>query len=1089
MAYAGQKSRERIMCPVPGCSQLLKSFELPRHLTIALRKGLCDKAMLEGHGLDICGACSRVVRGGKSKHQCTSPPSRVTQVNGHIDLDPPTVSVTSTTLSSLSQVESVDSLPVVQISEPLSSPRDDQESVSFEDFRFVSFNSLSPKKLMRDGYAVHVATALCHFLNLAMNPGSEDISLHAHLLSFVLSAPRRGGGRRFATKNLQDLQHRVELYTQGKHRSLVNSVTPNTSAPRGEKSTLKSIRPLVAEGRFGDAVKRLSASGLVPCNENTVRLLEAKHPFSETPLSRGCDVSIPDLLCDYEDRVSESLVLRKLNEFSKGTATGPSRISADLLKSLMKSPPARLILLPCLTSFVCFLLRGGALDLHSTRSFITSARLLALPKGPSDVRPIAIGETLRRLTAKIGLTLISKEVEDFLIQGKQTGVGVARATEGLGHVIRRLIEEKETEECDKFVLKTDFTNAFNCIDRVTFIQMIRTHFPDLLPWVLTCYRNESVLEFHDSKIRSTTGAQQGDPLSPFLFCLVVHKLLEELKEIPDLAHITQAWYIDDSAIFGDLKSLNRFMAEVVSRGPQYGLYPNAEKFELIYQGNQKPLESDEEKELFPTLAAIRPSHVIRYSDATILGAPCGRSEEVRAWLERKRADAQTVMESVTDLGDIQIGLLLFRKCLGSAQISHVGRMVPPSHLWEHAAWWDHGVRDDFQAITGVTLETEYAKSLTFLPVREGGFGVKSFQLSLTSAYISASLAADSLCQRLLGRVIPDLHLQGAIELYNSQVLPDQITQENTLRARPLSQRQLSVPASVAYSKQILSAVSDAREISTHLHYTNPHSMVWLEALPIPGQGTVLNNEVVRFAIRTRANLNVSRQTECPAPHCSKQMDALGDHSVNCKWAGDLTKTHNQVMHFVAESLRRAGYPDVETEPRDYLLETDRDHSISDKRADVFCSFFDGEATLFDVTGISPQQQKTITKSAREMRPVALEEAEAAKTKHYAKLEPVAPITSIKTLAFTHLGGISEDFDRFLSKVTMQMAQVTHEPLSLLGRQLRARLSALILNGRFSANSRRQVGPQILHRKTKTVYNVAGFRRYQIDQLVASSPSC
>ena len=48
---------------------------------------------------------------------------------------------------------------------------------------------------------------------------------------------------------------------------------------------------------------------------------------------------------------------------------------------------------------VCCLIAKGELP-SNVISVIGSFRLIALPKGNGDVRPIAIGETLRQLTAK-----------------------------------------------------------------------------------------------------------------------------------------------------------------------------------------------------------------------------------------------------------------------------------------------------------------------------------------------------------------------------------------------------------------------------------------------------------------------------------------------------------------------------------------------------------------------------------------------------------------------------------------------------------------------------------------------------------------
>ena len=44
-------------------------------------------------------------------------------------------------------------------------------------------------------------------------------------------------------------------------------------------------------------------------------------------------------------------------------------------------------------------------------------------------------------------------------------------------------------------------------------------FPELLPWVNTCYGTTSNLLYGSASIPSSTGAQQGDALGPLLFSL------------------------------------------------------------------------------------------------------------------------------------------------------------------------------------------------------------------------------------------------------------------------------------------------------------------------------------------------------------------------------------------------------------------------------------------------------------------------------------------------------------------------------------------------------------------------------------------
>ena len=100
------------------------------------------------------------------------------------------------------------------------------------------------------------------------------------------------------------------------------------------------------------------------------------------------------------------------------------------------------------------------------------------------------------------------------------------------HATASLLEEHG--HSDKFVmLKVDFKNAFNVVDRTQMLALVLEHFPELFPWVRFCYSREPKLWFREVSLTSACGVQQGDPLGPFLFSLVLHVLVRRSdSEVP-----------------------------------------------------------------------------------------------------------------------------------------------------------------------------------------------------------------------------------------------------------------------------------------------------------------------------------------------------------------------------------------------------------------------------------------------------------------------------------------------------------------------------------------------------------------------------
>ena len=131
------------------------------------------------------------------------------------------------------------------------------------------------------------------------------------------------------------------------------------------------------------------------------------------------------------------------------------------------------------------------------------------------------------------------------------------------------------------ILKVDFSNAFNCVTRHIMLEQCSQHFPELLPYVQWCYGAQPYL-FYDSDlaIPSCAGVQQGDPLGPMLFCLVLHPVVLRISQT--CPHILRhQWYLDDGSLAGPSLQILKAFGVICSMGSDYGLNLNLSNCELF----------------------------------------------------------------------------------------------------------------------------------------------------------------------------------------------------------------------------------------------------------------------------------------------------------------------------------------------------------------------------------------------------------------------------------------------------------------------------------------------------------------------------
>jgi hypothetical protein len=262
-----------------------------------------------------------------------------------------------------------------------------------------------------------------------------------------------------------------------------------------------------------------------------------------------------------------------------------------------------------------------------------------LVKPGGGIRPIAVGTVWRRLVSKVCASMIGHSLDGYF-NGLQFGVGVSGGGEAILHAVNRLIEDRGGD-VGLSMLLVDFKNAFNMVDCAVMLREVRLRVPAISRWVEFCYSSPARLYYGEHTLWSHQGVQQGDPLGPLLFALVLHPLACKIRDSFTLS--LQAWYLDDGTIIGDTLVVGKVLELIMMDGPSCGLHLNVDKTEVFW-----PKEDPRSRYVgvFPPNIS-RPSHGVK-----LLGGPTSVDFEFSSKLVMKRV-AKTIelMDAVAKLND------------------------------------------------------------------------------------------------------------------------------------------------------------------------------------------------------------------------------------------------------------------------------------------------------------------------------------------------------------------------------------------------------------------------------------------------------
>ena len=487
------------------------------------------------------------------------------------------------------------------------------------------------------------------------------------------------------------------------------------------------------------------------------------------------------------------------------------------------------------------------------------------------------------------------------------------------------------------LLKIDLRNAFNCVDRDAILRCVAERFPLLFPYAEAAYGHHSELALGDGyTVSSQQGVQQGDPLGPLFFSLVLMDVWEKLGRPPGttVADPPQepaaplglqsdgprrcsglpfaAFYLDDGAIGGSPEEVERAFAELEAAGAPVGLFVNRGKCEVV---SHTPFP-----DRFP---GVRP---VSASDWTLLGAPCGTD----------RAAANAAVTLALDRGRYKLAglvrmeerhpaMTLLRYCasfgLGVFYARALGRV-------DAFSVFDEDVRSAFAELAGLPLTGEQWLQCTLAP-KHGGMGLRPLAQHAAVAYVTSASASAGLFPSLFhedaGIAHPDTWMAEIVA--DPLLAPFPLALDEVQRvAKTVTtfaekcQRTISalIEGQLA-SDQMARAAGDDLTTARLQALQGTYASLWVVPMnaAIGFQPCFQGNAHLDALLRYRLGIPLGETHTCP--RCSQLSDGVGVHAMNCLsggYRGHLHATMVATLMAVASTANWHPQPEPRISPTD-----------------------------------------------------------------------------------------------------------------------------------------------------------------------------
>lgn len=668
----------------------------------------------------------------------------------------------------------------------------------------------------------------------------------------------------------------------------------------------------VKSGYLGRAVSGLCSAGVADASHpEVIARLTALHPAASDavpPLPH----SVPLIAVD-----SAALAVLVRKRLCNGSAPGPSGWCGELIAPIMRDVACARALGVLIADIA-----NGSLSGDTEREFLLASRLIAVRKGVSGVRPIAIGEAFTKLAGLYVLAQV-REALPPMFSPIQLGIGAPGGSERAVHAIRAAIESTGP---DSIAVFTDARNAFNSCHRSSVLSAVYDQ-PSLSPtWRMFdwSYNSPSPLlvmsgERVASVLQSSEGMRQGDPLAPLGYSANVHPLYtESVAGLPDVESVA---ILDDWSVIGAASSVFTAVRRYEPAAAAAGIVLERSKTIVLWPHAHDPPDDVVAECNNLGLPLVRGS-------AKVLGTMVGCDDTKAAeWAnDVVRAHARLFADLSRHDMPCQIAALVLRLC-ALPRVNFLSRTMPPATTAAALAEFDTMVSATARSKFGIpATATNEVSTLTHLPIRLAGLGLRSQAATAPLAYLaSLAQAAPDICRIISTHTVTPLSTTTAA-LTDSY---DRVTDTGYFdRPRPSDDPQLprntddffplfrdnsarglqhALTADVELATYSALYAAASPETRARLNSCSaPGAGAWLTAMPTDRVFLMLDVSV-RYAFRLRLGLPPSdaMPTNCV---CGTRLLGNTQHFLSCQQLkrSAMTTRHDHIVRCFASLARDSG---------------------------------------------------------------------------------------------------------------------------------------------------------------------------------------